>query len=59
LTSKTKKREVNKWSKAHLLISKKYKHQTDVLHAVLKDDEEYTVDQVDNLISKFMKGGAK
>ena len=49
---------VSKWTKAQLLMSNRYKHQKDILNAVLKDGEKYTVDQVDDKIHKYMKGGA-
>lgn len=37
----------------------KYRDKIDILIAVLRPDERYTVDQADGLIDRFMKGGAK
>lgn len=48
-----------KFSKSQLLKSKKYVDRRDALSALLKDDEAYTFEQVDEILEKFYKGGNK
>jgi len=48
-----------KFSKAKILKLNKYANRRDALSAILKDDAEYTMDQVDTLITNFMKGKVK
>lgn len=43
-----------KFSKHQLLKSKKYQHRVDVLNLLLKDDNQYTMKEVDKLINDFM-----
>lgn len=43
------------YPKEQFLKSKRYSDKRDLLHAVLKDDEKYTVEQVDKLINLFLK----
>lgn len=58
LTKKGDKQEqAGGWTKAQIMASSKYTHQRDVLQAILKDDEWYTVADVDGLIDEYMKGG--
>lgn len=47
------------FSKPKLLTLKRYAKRRDLLSALLKDGETYTLDQVDGLISNFMKGKVK
>jgi len=47
------------FSKSKLLTLKRYAKRRDLLKALLKDGETYTLDQVDALIGKFMKGKVK
>lgn len=47
--------EVAVFTKGQLLSAKKYKHKQDVLNVQLKDDQKYTIEQVDALIEKFKK----
>ncbi len=42
-------------TKAKLLTFKRYAGRRDLLSALLKDGERYTTEQVDGLISDFMK----
>lgn len=56
---KTEKAEVVKFSKGQILTAKKYKHNKDVVNVVLSDDQVYTLEDVDKLIEKFMKGKVK
>jgi hypothetical protein len=44
-----------KFSKHQLLKSKKYQHQVDALNLLLKDDNQYTIKEVDKLINDFLK----
>ena len=48
-----------KFSKVKILKLNKYANRRDALSATLKDDAEYTMDQVDTLITDFMKGKVK
>lgn len=44
-----------RFDKAQLVVAKRYKHKPDVVNVVLKQDQLYTIDEVDELIEKFMK----
>lgn len=50
---------VPKLKKEALLRAKKYAGQRDVLAALLKDDQEYTVAEVNAILEKFAKGRVK
>lgn len=43
--------------KESILTFHKYAKRRDLLSVLLKDGQEYTMDQVDSLISNFMKKG--
>ena len=43
------------FSKSHILTFKRYANRRDLLTQLLKDGENYTLDQVDGLIQNFMK----
>ena len=58
-TKKEIKQESTKFSKEQILASKKYSNRRDVLVAILTDDKSYTLEQVDSLLEKFMKGKVK
>jgi hypothetical protein len=47
--------EVAVYSKGQLISAKRYKHKQDVLNVVLKPDQKYTIEEVDDLIEKFKK----
>ena len=55
----TKQKETVKqesmFTKEQILASKKYTNRRDALDAIL-DDGVYTIEQVDSLLEKFMKG---
>lgn len=52
----TEKNNVNpKFTKEQLIYSKRYINMVDVLAVVLDNDKEYTFDEVDKLVSDFMK----
>ena len=44
------------YTKEQLLASVKYANRRDLISALLDDGETYTLDKVDALIDKFMKG---
>ena len=46
------------FTKEQILSSKKYSNRRDVLGAILTD-KTYTLEQVDSLLEKFMKGKVK
>lgn len=45
------------FTKSHILTFKRYANRRDLLTQLLKDGENYTLDQVDGLIQNFMKKG--
>lgn len=45
--------------KERVLTFKRYADRRDLLSTLLKDGQEYTHDQVQNLIDNFMKGKVK
>jgi hypothetical protein len=49
----------NKYSKQQILKSKKYSDKQDLINALLKDDTQYSITEVDKLINNFMKGVVK
>lgn len=58
-TKKTETKQETVFTKEQILASKKYKNRRDVLGAILKDGGSYTLEQVDSLLEKFMKGKVK
>lgn len=49
------KKEIVKYNKKQLLNSKKYEYKKDVVNALLDDDKDYTIEEVDKIINKFLK----
>ena len=49
------------FSKSHILTFKRYANRRDLLSVLLKDNQRYTMDQVDGLIKNFQtpKGKVK
>lgn len=45
--------------KGDLLRSKRYAKQRDILNALLKDNETYTIKQVDKIIKSFLSKEVK
>jgi len=43
------------FTKEQIVSAKKYIHRKDVVNVVLKDGQSYTLEEVDDLIEKFMK----
>lgn len=54
----TEKQEVL-FSKEQILGSNKYANRRDVLGAILSDNDTYTLEKVDSLLDKFLKGKVK
>lgn len=44
------------FSKEQIVHAERYKHRQDAANAVLEDGQSYTLDEVDGLIEKLMKG---
>lgn len=49
----------NRFTKGQLLASARFRERRDLLDALLKDGELYTVKTVEEKIEKYMKGGVK
>lgn len=45
-----------KFSKLQILEAKKYRDQVDIVNALLVEGTVYSIQEVDALIDKFMKG---
>lgn len=56
--AKTQTTEANAaaFTKAQLVASQRYIHRRDLIGALLEDGKTYTLNEVDALIEKFMKG---
>ena len=56
--AKTQATEANAaaFTKAQLVASQRYVHRRDLIGALLEDGKTYTLNEVDALIEKFMKG---
>ena len=54
-----KKRAESKFSKEQLISSERYVNRRDLVDALLEDDREYTINEVDKKIDEFMKGKVK
>lgn len=48
-----------KFNKESLLNSKRFQNERDLVSALLKDDGEYTISEVEEMIAKYMKGTVK
>jgi len=55
LATKKQEAEVAVYTKEQIVSAKRYMHNKDVVNVVLKDDQKYTLDEVDDLIEKFKK----
>lgn len=49
----------NKYTKQQILKSKKYLDKQDCINALLEDDSQYILSEVDKKINDFMKGAVK
>jgi hypothetical protein len=59
MANKKTEENVPRFTKEQLLSSKRYNGQKDIINAILKDGVLYTLEEVDALIEKFMKGKVK
>lgn len=49
----------SKYTKQQILKSKRYSDKQDLINALLKDDTQYSISEVDKIINDFMKGEVK
>lgn len=56
MATKQKEKQDAMFSKEQILASNKYVDRRDALDAILEDNGVYTIEQVDSLLEKFMKG---
>jgi len=56
MATKQKEKQDAMFSKEQILASNKYADRRDALDAILEDNGVYTIEQVDSLLEKFMKG---
>ncbi len=57
MADKKEKTEIeNKYLKNELLKSNKFSNKVDILNVILKDDKTYSIEEVNSLIYKFLKG---
>lgn len=62
MTEKKQKTEQNmqpaqkQYTKEQILHAKKYENRKDILNALLKESETYTMQQAEELMEDFMKG---
>lgn len=48
-----------KFSKEQIIAAKRFQHRRDLVAAVLDDDKQYTMTEVETLMEKYMKGKVK
>ena len=56
---KETKQGETKYKKQELLKAERYRERKDLVGALLKDGREYSLEEVDAVIDKFMKGKVK
>lgn len=56
MATKKETQQESKFTKEQILASKKYSNRRDAIVAILSDNKTYTLEQVDSLLEKFMKG---
>ncbi len=63
IKTKTDKKEeapqISAFSKEQIISSQRYKDNRDIVNVLLNDNEMYSFEEVDSLITKFMKGKVK
>ena len=59
ITKETTKKTSSKFTKEQLLKAEVFKDRKDLVNALLCEDKEYTIDEVKQLIEKFLKGKVK
>lgn len=47
------------FSKEQILASAKYRNNRDLVDAILDEKKKYTIENVDSLVEKYMKGEVK
>lgn len=55
-TNAEKATETATYKKEQLVASKRYANRRDLIRALLEDGKAYTLNEVDGLIEKYMKG---
>lgn len=55
MNKKKEEKTLVNFTKEQIVNSKKYDKSKDLLRAILKENENYTTDEVDKKIEKFMK----
>lgn len=48
--------EEERYSKEELAKSERFKKRQDMVRALLKDDEEYSLEEAENILMSFMEG---
>lgn len=48
-------KDISKYSKETISLSDRYAEYKDIINAELDEDNEYSMDEVDNIISDFLK----
>lgn len=51
-----KKEQDTKFEKSKLVNSERFKHNRDLVSALLEDGKSYTIKEVESKIEKYMKG---
>lgn len=51
--------QISAFSKEQIISSQRYKDNRDIVNVLLNDNEMYSFEEVDSLITKFMKGKVK
>ncbi len=54
--NKSESKTENTYTKDQILMSEKYAKRRDLVNALLEDDKEYTITEVDAMMEKFLKG---
>lgn len=57
MSEKAEKKQDPKFTKVQLLQADRFKDRRDQVEALLVDGEDYTLDQVDDMIKNYMEGG--
>ena len=52
-------KDISRYSKEIISLSDRYAGYKDIINAELDDDNEYSMDEVDNIISDFLKREVK
>lgn len=55
-TKKIETKQESLFTKEQILASNKYMNRRDILNVLLSDKGTYTIEKVDSLLEKFMKG---